>query len=120
MNERQKAIAYADKQFSLYVRARDGGRCICCKRVGPTDCAHYITRERLNTRWDERNGNSLCRSCHQDEHNGSDCYTEALQAIHGIKAPVLLRAMGNHVVKLSAAQIKDIGRSYKKKREELI
>jgi hypothetical protein len=114
---RKDAIDYADKEFSLYVRARDGGRCLICRKVGATDCAHYVSRGKLATRWVEENGNALCRSCHQDEHqHGNDAYTEAIRRRHGKGIPEVLILTGNSVVKLCATEIKEIGDAYKQKR----
>lgn len=117
MTERQKAIAFADREFSLYVRTRDGNRCIICHKVGDTDCAHYITRWKLSTRWKEENGNSLCRKCHQDDHNGSDdAYGEAIDRLYGDMTSDFLIRAGNQVIKLSTAQIIEIGKAYRYKR----
>lgn len=56
----------ADKVFSEYIRQRDGGKCITC---GHTDewkylqAGHYITRDVLELRYDERNVNCQCYAC---------------------------------------------------------
>ncbi|MDC7224234.1 MAG: recombination protein NinG [Spirochaetales bacterium] len=115
--KRRAAIDYADKEFSLYIKTRDGNRCIICAKVGAVDCAHYVSREKLGTRWHEQNGNALCRGCHSDEHQyGDDAYTEAIRRRHGKDAPECLTLAGNSVVKLCVAEIKEIGDAYKQKR----
>jgi hypothetical protein len=63
--ERQKAIAKADKYFSQYIRLRDTP-CFCptCGayiEFETSDCAHYIGRRHLNTRYNELNCHATCR-----------------------------------------------------------
>ncbi len=52
----------ADELFSQLVRSR--GYCENCGRVEYLQCAHVITRSRLNVRWDNRNAWCLCSRCH--------------------------------------------------------
>lgn len=63
--------ATLDRWFSLYIRLRDSdangfGRCISCGKLvhyKEADCGHFINRQHMNTRYDERNCNLQCRSC---------------------------------------------------------
>ena len=114
MSERQKAIAYADREFSLFIRERDGNRCFLCGLVGPTDCAHYVHRSKIGTRWEELNAHAMCRACHQMDHTiGTFAYRDAIRARCGDEVPEYLERLGNRVVKLSAAEIRGIGKKYK-------
>lgn len=55
---------YADKLFSLFIRARDG-KCMRCHRTDlPLDCSHYWERGKTGTRFDPDNCIALCRDCH--------------------------------------------------------
>jgi len=56
----------ADKVFSDFIRQRDEGKCITC---GKTDdwkylqAGHYIPRDCIELRYDERNVNCQCYGC---------------------------------------------------------
>jgi len=59
-----------DRLFSRYIRLRDKGICQRCgKYKGLTqglDCAHYHSRRKGNTKYDEDNCLALCSpGCHQ-------------------------------------------------------
>jgi len=53
----------ADNLFSLYIRSRDSGRCVLCKKTKDIQCGHLIKRGKMSTRFDEINCNALCSSC---------------------------------------------------------
>ena len=61
-SDRQKAVAYADKWMSQYIRLRDK-RCYICGSRENLQCGHLITRSKYSTRWDESNCRAQCRSC---------------------------------------------------------
>ena len=55
-SDRSKAIAKADKWFSLYIRARDGNSSVLSGQSDrKMNCGHVIRRGFLSTRWDEEN-----------------------------------------------------------------
>jgi len=61
-----------DRLFSEYIRLRDTrngyGRCITCDKVivyNNCDCGHFISRNKITTRWDERNANAQCKKCNR-------------------------------------------------------
>ena len=51
-----------DVVFSKIVRL--GGKCERCGRTTSLQCAHIISRSRLNLRWDLWNALCLCYGCH--------------------------------------------------------
>jgi len=66
-------IKKRDRQFQKDIVSRDNGKCIlhniiqreqyCWVTVGV--CAHHIIKRRfLKTRWDLKNGATLCLQCH--------------------------------------------------------
>lgn len=68
------SIAALDREFSLYIRARDSFdrgivfRCITCRVVKPyeqADCGHYLGRQYWATRWNPINCQAQCRSCNR-------------------------------------------------------
>lgn len=55
-------VKKADLVFSLWVRKRDGFKCVLAseKCKGPIQCGHLIKRGKKAVRWDEVNCNALC------------------------------------------------------------
>jgi len=56
----------ADRVFSIYIRMRGKGVCFICgvrKQWKEMDCGHYISRNHLATRYDERNCQCSCKRC---------------------------------------------------------
>jgi 5-methylcytosine-specific restriction endonuclease McrA len=65
-SERQKLVDKLDKIFSLYIRNRDGYRCVLCgrtKEIVPIDAGHLLSRVSHSVRWDEQNVFAQCRDC---------------------------------------------------------
>ena len=60
-SDRKRAVDYADKWFSLYIRDRDK-KCAVCGSSGSLQCGHIFSRIAYSTRWDERNAFALCSS----------------------------------------------------------
>lgn len=62
------AAAEADRLFSLYIRARDGGCQVCGMSVaalrGDLQCMHGVSRRKFATRWDPANAWAGCSRCH--------------------------------------------------------
>lgn len=81
-----------DTLFSLYIRKRyatpDGMvRCVTCGKYDhwkETDAGHYISRQYLSTRYDERNVHVQCRSCNRFHEGRKDEYTLFLIKTYGV------------------------------------
>lgn len=58
-----KASKEADAKFRELVLRRDRV-CKRCRRALSTDCSHHFKRDNYGTRFDPRNGDGACRSCH--------------------------------------------------------
>lgn len=73
-----------DKVFSQYIRLRDSkdgevGACVTCSKVEKIkemDCGHFQSRDRANTRWDDKNANLQCTYCNK--------YRSGEQYLHGV------------------------------------
>ena len=60
-----------DRVFSIFIRTRDSneygiGRCVTCGYPSlwqKLDAGHYVPRQDLATRWDERNVHPQCKKC---------------------------------------------------------
>jgi 5-methylcytosine-specific restriction endonuclease McrA len=114
--ERQKAVAYADKMFSLFIRKRDK-KCYCGK---PTQqCGHLISRASYSTRWDEMNANGSCSGCNMAHEYRPEDFTNWWIKKHGTKAYDMLVAKGHSVFKISNSDLYLLGDEFKRKAEEL-
>jgi len=60
-----------DKVFSIFIRLRDSnnegyGQCITCnapRNWKGADCGHFIGRQYMSIRWDEKNAHLQCKNC---------------------------------------------------------
>lgn len=59
-----KGRAKLDDLWRKVIRLRSL-TCEMCDSARATDCAHYVRRGILATRWHPDNGNMLCYSCHR-------------------------------------------------------
>lgn len=79
----------ADKVFSLFIRKRDaenGGNCISCGKWFPyeeLDAGHFISRNCLQLRYDERNVNAQCRLCNRFRNGEQALYAKGLDSKYG-------------------------------------
>ena len=79
----------ADKVFSLFIRKRDaenGGNCISCGKWFPyeeLDAGHFISRNCLQLRYDERNVNAQCRLCNRFRNGEQALYAKGLDTKYG-------------------------------------
>jgi hypothetical protein len=67
--ERKRTDAYCLRLWSLFIRVRDGKRCVICREGGGL-FAHHIIRKSLLplARFDPGNGISMCKACHREPH----------------------------------------------------
>lgn len=85
VSDLRKQINKLDKVFSEYIRLRDANRdgicqCITCKRYfcwNDGDAGHYVQRDRLATRYDEKNVHAQCKYCNR--------FRSGEQYIHGVE-----------------------------------
>ena len=74
MSWRKIKIDIADKEFSIFIRLRDG-MCVRCFKPGEADAkgrmivgldnSHFWGRGKESTRFDPLNCDALCRKCHE-------------------------------------------------------
>jgi hypothetical protein len=73
-NKPKIKITTADKWFSKYIRIRDSysnGFVCCCTCGKPmhwknVHAGHFVTRDKLSTRFNEKNANAQCPKCNCD------------------------------------------------------
>jgi len=74
-----------DKLFSLFIRRRDAlpngmGRCFTCNRYSLLEAGHFIRRQHVATRWDERNVHGQCAYCNRWQHGAqAEYYVELVK-----------------------------------------
>jgi len=59
-----------DRAFSKFIRLRDSDngvcQCVTCHKfvdIKKIHCGHFMTRNCMSTRWDEKNCNAQCNGC---------------------------------------------------------
>lgn len=93
-----KAKRKLDKLWSTYIRQRDKVCTFCRSSYGKLDANHIMSRRHTATRWDVRNGNALCFTCHRRYHDdpawgaymakgliGKDLFRSLFSEAHTIK-----------------------------------
>lgn len=88
---KQLAKAKADKALSQYVRLRDAdstGIATCCTcgvrhHWSEIDAGHFITRNRLATRYEEANVNAQCYACNRFLGGRQYEHGQYIDAVHG-------------------------------------
>lgn len=76
--DRNSALKRADKYFQAYIRERDKAKpCITCGQYrGRIEAGHYMVRQNMCTRYDEKNAHGQCRECNQ--FRGGEQYAHGL------------------------------------------
>ncbi|MCS3304383.1 recombination protein NinG [Bacteroides faecis] len=89
VNERLKKRL--DIIFGQYIRLRDINEdgyitCISCGRTlsyGESECGHYIGREHMTVRFDEKDCNAQCHTCNHDKRGNPEGYRLGLIRKYG-------------------------------------
>lgn len=121
------AKATLDKWFSLYIRLRDSdangyGRCISCGKLvhyKDADCGHFINRQHMNTRYDERNCNLQCTKCNRFDEGNNVGYMQGLVKKYGEGIIEGLHLKKHLYKKFSDFELKELTKYYKQKVKEL-
>ncbi len=119
--------ATLDRWFSLYIRLRDSdangfGRCISCGKpvhYKEADCGHFINRQHMNTRYDERNCNLQCRSCNRFDEGNNEGYRRGLILKYGEEVVNHLYLKKHIFRKYSVFELKAIADYFREKFNEL-
>lgn len=112
---KQKTYAQLKKQldtiFSEFIRRKEANSdgvvsCVSCgtRRYWKDDmqCGHYITRDKLAIRWDERNCHTQCRICNYKQKLTGDCTEYTIWMVDNLGYSVIqdLREIKDIKVKL--------------------
>ena len=119
-----------DKYFSLYIRKRDTqrmegtfGHCCSCGRIitfTDCDCGHFISRDRIATRWDTRNAHAQCRNCNR--FRSGEQYAHGIYIANRYGQSVLdeLRWKSQHPIHYTDAEIKTMTDYFREKYKALL
>lgn len=101
----------ADKLFSIFIRQRDGGKCITCGKIDEwkyMQAGHYIQRDCLALRYDEKNVNCQCYACNVLRKGNYPIY--AIKMIEKYGDDILFEL--DEIFKESKKNIKKYGREF--------
>ena len=120
-------IQILDKVFSEYIRRRDAGgreyvRCVTCSTVKhwkEMDCGHFVSRNHLSIRFDDRNAHAQCPMCNRFKGGEQYLHGVAIDKKHGTGTASLLQAISRvsagidttwlqHHIELYRRKIKEI------------
>lgn len=119
--------ATLDRWFSLYIRLRDSdangfGRCISCGKIihwKKAHNGHFINRQHMNLRFDERNCNLQCPKCNTYDEGNNVGYEEGLIKKYGEGIIKELRLKKTFYKKYSDFEYKELIKYYKQKVKDL-
>ena len=116
-----------DKVFSEYIRRRDShgseyARCITCGKIiswKEGDAGHFISRNHLSTRWNEKNVNFQCPSCNRFKSGEQHLHGLAIDRKYGKGTAEELQAISRIPAGIDAVWLKHHIELYRKKIKEL-
>lgn len=126
--DRKKLVEKLDRVFSTYIRLRDSdsygvGRCIDCGRPvrwNEGDAGHFQTRDRIATRWDERNVHLQHPHCNRFKGGKQYEHGIAIDKKYGEGTADTLTALANaRGAKIPDFWIEEKIKEYRKKAKEL-
>ena len=105
-----------DKEFSRYVRLRHADHvgnvaCVTCNKSlhwSDTHCGHYVPRQYLSVRWDDRNANVQCPYCNTYRHGNLAEYTLFMQKTYGQSVVDELLQAKHKTVKFTRSQLEEM------------
>ena len=116
----------ADKWFSIYIRLRDSideyCTCITCGAVRHwrnLDCGHWIKRQHMGTRFDERNCASQCKQCNYFEQGRSAEHEAYIIKRYGYPIRDLLKSAERNCKKYSTFELDLLADHYEEKAKNL-
>lgn len=111
-----------DAIFSTYIRIRDDGQCYTCPKkdeIRWMQNGHFVPRQYLKTRWDERNCHCQCYACNMLYNGQPSRYVIHLRNDYGSGIIDELESQRMVPVKLDAIWYSEMIEKYKNKIIEL-
>lgn len=111
------------KQFSMFIRQRDKGKCFTCGIVKPwrmQDAGHYIPKSvgGANLYFNEKNVHTQCTACNRFRHGNLHTYALRLQDKYGKNILQWLEAYRKDTTPYNAAELTLLIKHYKKLNEQ--
>ena len=106
-----------DIAFGRYIRERDGHKCYTCGlQMEPTksQCGHFVPRQYLATRFDERNCHAQCYACNMLYNGQPSAYAVRLKNDYGEAIVEELEKSRTKITKLSIPWYEEQIDKYKK------
>lgn len=116
-----------DRVFSIFIRTRDCGlslygMCRTCRNTYPSwkemDAGHYVPRQDLATRWDEKNVHLQCKRCNGFRGGEPEKMAAYIDSFYGPGTAESLRAQSKRPFKLSRSWLEGKIKEYKGKIRE--
>ncbi|MCP4153035.1 MAG: hypothetical protein GY757_35210 [bacterium] len=120
--ERKKLVIKLDKEFSLFIRERDGYKCVVCGHTPPAvvmQCGHLFSRVSNSTRWDELNAHAQCSGCNLLHEHNPEPYRRRWVELHGQDAYDTLYAKWNQATKFTLTDLALMAQMFREKRKKL-
>ena len=116
-----------DPLFSKYIRlkaAKGCGyvRCVSCGAIRPwqeTDCGHYVSREKMATRFDVRNVAPQCLSCNRFKEGNKAEFAVYLIAEYGKDILLTLVNLSRTQKQYRLPELKEMGKFYRQEIKEM-
>lgn len=106
-----KLIHRLDSVLSAYVRKRDS-ECITCGSIHGLQCGHFMGRNAMSTRFDERNCNAQCVVCNSNEHGDIDAYKYRIDEKWGEGTADELVILSKQIKKWDAHELRELIKKY--------
>jgi len=121
------SLKTADKWFSKFIRARDADnngviRCISCGQPvhwKKADAGHFIKRQHMSLRFNEKNVNGQCRGCNWLKQGNDINYAIGLEKKYGPGIIEELELAKRNTLHLGQFELKLIAEHYRGKFNEL-
>jgi len=110
--------AQLDKVFSIWIRERDNHTCVTCgkkMKSNESQCGHYISRGKNNTRFSEINCNCQCSGCNIFKGGNMPAYTIFLERKYGYGIIQKLKKEGDTIKQFKEKELIELIKKYDKK-----
>jgi len=121
-DERKKLEKQLDNIVSLYVRERDGYKCVICKKtryMTTIQAGHLISRVCRSVRWDLQNIFAQCDGCNKSHEYYPEFFTQWYINTFGAEQYDRLVYKGHKSAKFSISDLKLMLQDFKNKLKEL-
>lgn len=116
-----------DNVFSEYIRRRDSnedgyGRCISCGKIvhwKDADAGHYVNRNHMSLRYDEKNVHLQCRACNRFDDGNILGYTCGLVERYGNRVLQYLEIKKHNTFKMYQSAYEGLTKYYQQKIKEM-